>query len=310
MTAIQFEPASKAQAKLKAALFGPAGSGKTFSALRIATGIARAVSPGGGRIAVVDTERGSASKYADRFTFTTCRLGDRTVDGYVAAFAAAAEAGCDVLVIDSLSHGWQELLQEVDRLARAKYRGNTWSAWSEGTPKQRRMVDALLDFPGHVIATMRTRTAWEVASDERGKVRPVRVGLAPEQGKGIEYEFDVLLELSPDHIATVIKDRTGRYQDAVIEKPDEAFGQALAEWLQEGAPPPARPAAHPPEPPQGPQEADLARLEGLVAEHGLTEEQQARWCRHFKVDRLEQLTREQVDAICTRIERVATEKGA
>jgi len=310
MTAIQFETASKAQATLKAALFGPAGSGKTFSALRIATGIARALAPSGGRIGVVDTERGSASKYADRFAFKTCRLQDRTVEGYVAAFEGAAEAACDILVIDSLSHGWQELLQEVDRLARAKYRGNSWSAWSEGTPKQRRMVDALLDFPGHVIATMRTKTAWEVASDAKGKVRPVRVGLAPEQGKGIEYEFDVLLELSPNHIATVIKDRTGRYQDAVIEKPDEAFGQALAQWLQDGTPPPPPPAEAAPETPEEPQRPDLVRLEALIAEHGLTEEQQARWCRHFKVDRLEQLAPAQVDAICAKIERVATEKGA
>ena len=225
-----FTPATKAQAKLRAALTGPAGSGKTCSALRMATGI-------GGRIAVIDTERGSASKYADRFRFDTCQLADRTIEGYLAAFDAAAKAGYDVLIIDSLSHAWQELLQEVDRLAKARFSGNTWAAWSEGTPKQRRLIDGILDWPGHVIATMRSKTEWNQQADEKtGRLRPVRIGLAPEQGKGCEYEFDLLLELSTEHVGTVIKDRTGKFQDKVIEKPDEAFGRALAEWLAEGAP--------------------------------------------------------------------------
>ena len=305
MPSVQFQPAAKAQAKLRAALTGPAGSGKTCSALRMATGI-------GGRIAVIDTERGTASKYAARFTFDTCQLMDRTIEGYLAALDAAAQAGYDVLVIDSLSHGWQELLQEVDRLAKARFAGNTWAAWSEGTPKQRRLIDAILDWPGHVIATIRSKTEWSQQTDEKtGRLRPVRIGLAPEQGKGIEYEFDLLVELSAEHVGTVIKDRTGKFQDKGIEKPDEAGGRALAEWLADGAPakPPApaaaapeasKPAAPAPAQPDGP---DLARLKALVAEHGLTQEQQAAWCRHFKVERVDQLTQAQVDAIVAKIER-------
>jgi hypothetical protein len=93
------------------------------------------------------------------------------------------------------------------------------------------LVDALLSYPGHLIATMRSKTEWIVESDSKGKQRPVRVGLAPEQGKGIEYEFDLLLELSADHVGHVIKDRTGRFQDRLIDRPDEAFGTELAAWL-------------------------------------------------------------------------------
>jgi hypothetical protein len=312
---VQFQPATKAQAKLRAALTGPSGSGKTMSALRMATGI-------GGRIAVIDTERGSASKYADRFQFDTCQLADRTIDGYIAALQAAAKAGYDVLVIDSLSHGWQELLQEVDRLAKARFGGNTWAAWSEGTPKQRRLIDAILEWPGHVIGTMRSKTEWNQQTDDKtGRLRPVRIGLAPEQGKGIEYEFDLLVELSADHVATVIKDRTGKFQDRVIEKPDEAFGRALAEWLAEGVPARQRaaPASEAPKPsvplaPQAPaptQSAgpNLSRLQTLIAEHNLSDQQQAAWCSHFKVDRLDQLTQPQVDAIVAKVERAVT-KGA
>jgi hypothetical protein len=307
MTQVQFAPATKAEAKLRAAMFGPSGSGKTYSALRIATGI-------GGRIAVIDTERGSAAKYADRFTFDTHQLADRTIEGYLAALQAAAEAGYDVLVIDSLSHGWQELLQEIDRLAKARFSGNTWAAWSEGTPKQRRLIDALLDWPGHVIATIRSKTEWNQQTDDKtGRLRPVRIGLAPEQGKGIEYEFDLLVELSAEHVGTVIKDRTGKFQDQVIEKPDEAFGRALAGWLAEGTPPqvPADPVPEmlkPQAPPQ-PTGPDLSRLQALIAEHGLTEEQQAAWCRHFKVERLDRLTQQQIDAIVAKIERTIA-KGA
>jgi len=247
------------------------------------------------------------------FRFEVCELADRTIEGYVAALEAAAQAGYDVLIIDSLSHGWQELLQEVDRLAKARFSGNTWAAWSEGTPKQRRLVDAILDWPGHVIATIRSKTEWNQQQDEKtGRLKPVRIGLAPEQGKGIEYEFDLLVELSADHVSTVIKDRTGKFQDKVIEKPDEAFGRALAEWLAEGAPAVPCPAPSPETPtspapaPAGP---DLSRLKTLIDEHGLTEEQQAAWCRHFKVEGLEQLAQEQVDAIVAKVERVVRGKG-
>ena len=119
------------------------------------------------------------------------------------------------------------------------------------------------------------------------------------------------MELSADHVATVIKDRTGKFQDKVIEKPDEAFGRALAEWLAEGAPvvPPPAPAETPQAPAPAPAGPDLSRLKTLIDEHGLTEEQQAAWCRHFKVERLEQLSQEQVDAIVAKVERVVRGKG-
>ena len=224
-----FKKATKAAAKLRAAIFGPSGAGKTFTSLRVAAGLA-----GTGTIAVIDTERGSASKYADRFAFDVLELEDQTIAGYCEAIRQAAEARYAVLVIDSLSHGWQTLLEEVEKLAKAKYRGNTWSAWSEGTPLQRKLVQSILSFPGHVISTMRSKTEWTTIDDGRGKKSPQRVGLAPEQGKGVEYEFDLLVEISTEHVANVIKDRTGKFQDKLIDKPGEDFGKQLAAWLSEG----------------------------------------------------------------------------
>lgn len=240
-----FRKATKSRSKLRAAVFGPSGGGKTFSALRIARGMAGPT----GTMAFIDTERGSASKYSDRFDFDVQDLTDYSIDGYIEAIKSAH--GYDVLIIDSLSHGWQSLLEEVEKLAKAKYRGNTWSAWSEGTPRQKKLVNAILDFPGHVLATIRSKTEWTTVEDSRGKKNPQRIGMAPEQGKGIEYEFDLLLEISTEHIANVIKDRTGKFQDKLIDRPDEEFGRQIAAWLADGEPvavsplPPAAPFLDP-----------------------------------------------------------------
>lgn len=251
-----FKKATKSQAKARVALFGPSGAGKTFTALRVATGMA-----GGGRIAVIDTEGAktkdkngndielsSAAKYADRFDFDVLNLvDDKSIESYCDAIRSAGSGGYDVLIIDSMSHAWQTLLEEVERLAKNKYRGNTWSAWSEGTPLQRKLVGAILSYPGHVLATMRSRTEWTTIDDGKGRKSPQRVGLAPEQGKGVEYEFDLLVEISADHVANVIKDRSGKFQDKLIDKPGEQFGRDLAAWLSDGDPAQvARPAAAPP----------------------------------------------------------------
>ena len=222
-----FQKAEKSSSKLRLAIFGPSGAGKTYSSLAMAKGM-------GGKVALIDTEFASASKYADRFEFDTLILKEPSVQNMVKAINAAALY--NVLIIDSLSHSWRELLQQVDQLAKAKYRGNTWSAWSEGTPLQQDMVMALLSFPGHIIASMRVTTEWTTSQSSNGKTIPQRVGLAPVQGKGIEYEFDMLMEISPEHAINVIKDRTGKFQDRIVELPDEEFGKEILAWLMEGEP--------------------------------------------------------------------------
>jgi len=149
-----FKKATKAQSKLRAAIYGPAGSGKTFTSLSVATGL-------GKRIALIDTEHGSASKYSDRFNFDTCVLKEKTLSNYVRAIGEAVEGKYDVLIIDSLTHAWKDLLEEVDLLTKTKYRGNSWSAWSEGTPKQRSCIDAILGAPGYPSAA-RPTWSWKL----------------------------------------------------------------------------------------------------------------------------------------------------
>jgi len=219
-----FKKASKAESKLRLAIYGPAGSGKTFSSLSIASGI-------GGKIAVIDSERGSAKKYADLFDFDVAEIDDKSIAGYAAALSEAKKAGYQIVIIDSLSHCWQELLAQVEKIAQARFRGNSWSAWSEGTPMQNSLIDKIIGYPGHVIATMRSKTEWVIEQNEKGKSSPRRIGLAPEQGKGIEYEFDMILEMTAEHTANVIKSRIGKYQDQILEKPGVDFGTSLKDWV-------------------------------------------------------------------------------
>jgi hypothetical protein len=222
---LTFKKATKAAAKLRLGLTGPSGSGKTYTALAIGTHL-------GKKVAVVDTERGSASLYADRFAFDALDLPDLEPETYMEAIRAAGKAGYDVLVVDSFSHAWEKLKDRVDSIAKAKYRGNSWSAWSELTPIQNELIETILQYPGHVIATLRTKTAWETEKDERtGKAKPVKVGLAPIQREGVDYEFTIVLELSEGGLAKVGKTRWSAIADKVFAKPGEDFAKNLLGWL-------------------------------------------------------------------------------
>ncbi len=227
-----FIEAERSQLFLRCALFGPSGSGKTMTALRMAKGISEQMTC---RYAVIDTEARSASKYADRYRFVVDNLSNKTIDGYIAAMREASDAGYKVLVIDSLSHAWRELTDEVDRITQSSANRNSFTAWGKVSPKQKRLVEAILNFPGHLITTMRSKTEWVMGQNPQGKNVPEKLGLSPEQGKGIEYEFDLLVELNQQHQGMVTKDRTGKFQDDVIDKPGEQFGIDLYNWLSNGS---------------------------------------------------------------------------
>jgi hypothetical protein len=223
-----FKEAERTRLYLRCALFGPSGSGKTMTALRMAKGIADKT---GCRFAVIDTEARSASKYADRYRFIVDNLEKKTIDHYIASMDDAARHGYQVLVIDSLSHAWRELTEEVDRITQASNSKNSILSWGKVGPKQKRFIEAILNFPGHIIVTMRSKTEWVIGEGRNGKTAPQKLGLAPEQGEGIEYEFDLLMEMNQSHHALITKDRTGKFQDETIEKPGEEFGVALCDWL-------------------------------------------------------------------------------
>jgi len=224
---MKFVKAERHQAKLRLLLAGPSGSGKTYSALLVAKGI-------GGKIALIDTERGSASLYSDLVDFDTLELNPPyTPDRYRQAIATAASAGYDVCVIDSTTPEWAGTggcLEMNEALAQAKYRGNTWSAWNETTPKHRDFLDDINQCPMHVVATVRTKT--ETVQGEDKKVK--KIGMKYEQREGFEYEFAVVFDLEHSkHYAVVSKDRTRLFgEDPFIITPE--VGTKLAAWLSGG----------------------------------------------------------------------------
>lgn len=228
---MQFTKAVRKKSKLRLALTGPSGSGKTYSALLIAKGL-------GGKVAVIDTEHGSASLYADLLEFDSLELTPPySPERYIAAIQAADKAGYDVLIVDSTTHEWSGsggCLEINEQVAQAKYRGNTWSAWNETTPRHRKFIDAMLQCNMHVIATGRSKTETSQEDAGNGKKKVVKLGMKTEQRDGFEYEFTCVLDIVHDnHYAVASKDRTGLFtSDALVI--NEYTGKALLDWLDSG----------------------------------------------------------------------------
>jgi AAA domain len=237
MAEFTFAPATKEQAKARIALAGPSGSGKTFTALTLGQRL-------GTRHAVIDTERGSASKYADLFAFDTLRLTKFDPRDLVSALAAAQSGGYDVVTVDSMSHFWMGIggmLELVDAAAKRSAGGNNFGGWKEATPIERRMIDALLAYDGHLIVTMRTKTEYVVEENSRGKQAPRKIGLKPVQRDGIEYEFDLIGDLDLENTLTVSKSRCPALSGQVINRPGQEMAATMLEWLGDGKPAPAGP---------------------------------------------------------------------
>lgn len=228
-----FKKATKEQSKLRLAIMGPSGSGKTFTSLEIAKEL-------GSKVAVIDSERGSASKYADLFAFDTCGMDTHAPQVYVNLIKEAEKAGYDVIIVDSLSHAWSGkggALEQVDNAAKRSGSGNSFTAWRDVTPHHNALVDAILTSRCHVIVTMRTKQEYVLEENDRGKKTPKKVGMAPVQREGIEYEFDVIADMSIDHDFVVSKTRCQALDGFVARKPGAGVGQILKGWLENGVTP-------------------------------------------------------------------------
>lgn len=232
-----FTAATKTKAKLRLALAGPAGSGKTYTALQIAVAIAQAE---GGKPAVIDTENGSASKYADLFGFDSATLSAATgfsPEAYLELLHGAEKAGYPVIVMDSLSHEWagpDGILQAVDQAA-ARVSGNKFVAWGQVTPRHDKLVRAIVESPVHIIATLRAKMEYVQEKNERGRTEIRAVGMKPIQRDELEYEFDVYGLLDQDNTLVIRKSRCPYLSGAVISKPGKDVSDVLIGWLNSGA---------------------------------------------------------------------------
>ena len=224
-----FRKAERRKAKLRLAITGPAGSGKTYGALQVAQGL-------GGRIAMIDTENGSGDLYSSICEYDIMNI-NAPFDPrkYIQAIHDAENEGYDVLIIDSLSHCWISeggLLDMKEQLATSgKY--NSFSAWSKVTPIQNKLIEAMLTSKCHIIATMRSRTDYVQVVNDKGRTEIRKVGLAPVQRDGMDYEFSVVFDLNNEHTVTVSKDRTSIFDGKNFTLSSET-GATLLDWLNSG----------------------------------------------------------------------------
>lgn len=220
-----FKKAEKRQTKVRLAIAGPSGSGKTYSSLLVARGLTDSWE----KIGIIDTERGSSQLYADLGPFLVNVLEPPfTPACYIQAIKAAEDAGLEVLILDSLSHAWagEGGILDIHGQSADKTK-NSFTAWREVTPLHNRLVDTILQSRCHVIATLRTKTEYVI--DENGK-KIRKVGLQPIQRDGLEYEFTIFGDLSPNHLLNISKDRTGLFQDQSLV-PDEKMGQKIKNYF-------------------------------------------------------------------------------
>lgn len=290
-----FQKAVKTQVKLRLALDGPSGSGKTYTALIAAKALANS-----GKIAVIDTERGSAALYSDLFEFDTVTLEDFNPKNYCDMIEIAEQSGYAVIVIDSLSHAWEGeggALDMVDAASARSQSKNSYFAWREVTPLHRKLVDAMLQSKCHIIATMRSRTEYVVEEIERNGHKmqvPRKIGMAPIQRQGMEYEFTIVGDMDLEHNLVISKSRMATLADAVKKKPDEKFFGKILDWLNSGASAPSTPPAQfkpatspiqPPAPSTAVGGGDLEPLGEALYPGGMWGQKKAAIYKHYTTDK-------------------------
>lgn len=225
---MQFNKAERKRSKLRLALCGVSGSGKTTAALRVARGL-------GGKTALIDTENGSASLYADRFDFDVLELeAPYTPERFIEAIESAEQAGYENVIIDSMSHEWVGsggCLEINDLLGKTKFKGNSFGAWGETGSKHIKFLERIVTSKVHIIATVRMKS--ESVQDAKTK-RVSKIGMKYEMRDGFEYEFTSVFDIDRDtHLALATKDRTAIFGEN-MHNLDEQLGVTLLEWLSSG----------------------------------------------------------------------------
>lgn len=231
-----FEKAKKEQLWAKILLNAPSGGGKTYSALKVAAGIAKKC---GSRVAAIDTENGRIKYYADEFDFDDLQLTEPYApEKYIEAVNTAVDAGYKVLIVDSVTHEWNYCLDLVSNIPGT----NSYVKWKTVTPRHNAFVEKIIQSPIYIISTVRGKDEY-VLDNSSGKNIPKKVGLGYSQRDGLEFEYTITLNLDQtSHRFTATKDNThlfeGRF-DVLTEKD----GEAIYEWANSGEAPVKTPDA-------------------------------------------------------------------
>ncbi|RAK24177.1 AAA domain-containing protein [Flavobacterium aquaticum] len=223
---MQLRQSERRKAKIKMALQGSAGSGKTYSSLLLAQGLTNGDFS---KVAIIDTENGSADLYAHLGNYNVLTLTPPfTPDNYIKAINVCEKAGIEVIIIDSISHCWDYLLDYHSSLA-----GNSFTNWAKIKPLEKAFMDKILQCDAHVIATMRTKQDY-VLNQKDGKFIPEKVGLKAVQRDGIDFEFTLVFDIDIKHFAVSSKDRTGLFMGKPEFTINPSTGRKILEWCNSG----------------------------------------------------------------------------
>lgn len=226
---LQLRKATRQKAKIRLGLSAVSGGGKTYSAILIAKGLCGDLS----KVAVIDTENGSADLY--------CHLGDYSVlpisapfspEKYIEAVKACEDAGMEVIIIDSITHEWDGAGGIID--ISNSMTGNSFTNWAKITPRHTAFINSILQSTCHIITTVRRKQDYELTTNSQGKVVPQKVGMKEVTREGFEYELTANLELDTRHNASASKDRTGLFMGKPEFIPSEETGKMIADWCDSG----------------------------------------------------------------------------
>lgn len=220
---MQLTKAERRNVKIKMALQGPAGSGKTYSSILLAQGL-------GEKVCIIDTENGSSNLYAHLGEYSVIKLNKYSPEEYIRAIELAESAGMDVIIIDSLSHCWQYLLDYHSKLT-----GNSFANWAKVTPRHQMLIQKILNCPCHVISNLRVKQDYVLIENEKGKLAPQKVGLKSIQRDGVDYEFTIVFDLDIKHMATCSKDRTSLFIGKEFQISNQT-GKDILKWCMSGIP--------------------------------------------------------------------------
>jgi len=285
---MELRKAERRKVKARIGISGTSGSGKTYSALRMAYGMCG----NWDKIALIDTEGGRGELYSNT-TIRGIEIGEYnylaldepfTPQRYIEAIKTCEDAGMEVIIVDSLSHAWAGtggMLEMKDKFATTAK--NDFSAWRKVTPEHTKLVETLLRVKAHLIITVRAKTEYTLVENEKGKMEPRKVGMAPVFRDGLEYEMTIFMEINQEHNANASKDNTGIF-DGVPFMPTEETGKAIVEWLESGKEP-----APPPELDKG----KVQRLGILRRQKGVSEEKHKEMLDKAGVSSSKYLTEEQ-----------------
>lgn len=234
--AFQVKKAVREKIYVKIALMAPSGGGKTYSALRLATGMAEEIEKQTGKkakILMANTEEARGYYYADEFSYDIVDIEPpHEPEKYVELIKFAEQEGYDILIIDSTTHEWEGKggCLEIHQKAGGRYQD-----WAKVTPRHERFINAIADSKIHIIATMRGKDQYVMTQVEGKNGNPTinvqKIGVGAKQREGFEYEFTCTFLLDQKtNTAEPFKDNTHIFENEPAVKLTEEHGKRIIKW--------------------------------------------------------------------------------